>query len=128
MGAYLPDAGILGWAVWTRAGIIHSQGVPPNFYLLHMNVGLPVPTLLFNATPCLLTSPPYLHVSAFPTHLDEYGFFKCLVIGFPYSLIFLTILGVVFRFSCTSFLWLCKEVKRVYLPFHFDQKSSKICY
>ena len=30
----------------------------------------------------------HLHNSAPPTHLDEYGFFKSLVVGLPYSSIF----------------------------------------
>ena len=45
-----------------------------------------------------------LHVSASPTHLDECGFFKSLIVRLPYFLIFLMVLGViVLRSSCNSF-------------------------
>ena len=54
MGVYLPGAGTLGCAVCPGAGIAHSQGVPPDFYLPHVNVGLPLPPLP------LLLCPPHL--------------------------------------------------------------------
>ena len=71
------------------AGITHFQDSFSNFYPPHLNVGPPmlVPPLLppLLATPCLST---LLRVSASPIHLDECGFFKSLVAGLPYSLIF----------------------------------------
>ena len=33
----------LGWVVGSGARILHSQGIPPNFYLPHVNVGLLIP-------------------------------------------------------------------------------------
>ena len=76
----------------TWAGIAHSQGIPPNFYPLYVNVGPPVPILPLplplHATPHLLTSPLCLHVSAPPTCLDECGSFKSLVVRLPYTAIF----------------------------------------
>ena len=52
--------GSLGCAVWPGAGIACSQGIPPDFYLPHMNVGLPVPQLPLPlcSTPHLLASVP----------------------------------------------------------------------
>ena len=85
MSLYFPGAGTLGCAVWPGAGISCSQGVPPDFYPPHVNVGLP-----FCWSPWLLThchhpasSPPRLPVSAPPTHLDKYFFFKSLVVELP---------------------------------------------
>ena len=43
MEIYLPSTGTLGWVVWSGAGITPSQGIPPNFYPPHINVGLPMP-------------------------------------------------------------------------------------
>ena len=75
MGTYLPGAGTLGWVVWPGSGIARSLGVPPNFYPLHMNVGLPVPHLS-RALPLL------------PVWMSECDFFKSLVVILPYSSIF----------------------------------------
>ena len=59
----------LDCAVWPGAGIAHSPGSPPNFYPLHVNVGLPIPlppllhaTLSLRASPSISTSPPLLHI------------------------------------------------------------------
>ena len=81
MGTYLPGTGTLGWVVWCRSGIPHSQRIPPNFYPPHVDMGLPVPCL------CVFMSAPLL------ANLDEYDFFNSLVVELPYSLIFLMILG-----------------------------------
>ena len=83
---YLLGTGTLGCTVWPGAGITHSQGIPPDFYSLYVNAGLPVPIPLplppLHTTLYLLTSLPSLWVSAPPTHLDECGFFKSLVVDF----------------------------------------------
>ena len=90
MGIYLPSAGTLSCAVWSGAGISHSQGIPPNFYLPPVSVGPPdLPT-----APAPAHHPTSLHLSAHlrdsapPTHMDECGFFKPLVVRLPYSSIF----------------------------------------
>ena len=70
MGTYLPDAEILGYAVWPGAGITGSQGIPPDFYLPHVSVGLPIL---------------HFYISVPPTHLDECDFFNSLVVRLPYS-------------------------------------------
>ena len=63
MGIYLPGAGTLGCAVWFGAGIAGSQGIPPDFYPLHVNVGLPVSLLLpLCAIPCLPAPLPLLPI------------------------------------------------------------------
>ena len=81
----LPSTGTLGCVVWPGAGITCSQGVPPDFYPPHMNVGLTGLLLLpLHETPCPLSQ---LCVSTPPIHLDEYGF-KSLVVTLPYSLVF----------------------------------------
>ena len=82
-------------------------------------------TLPLCATLCLLASLPLLHISAPPTCLDECGFFKSLVVGFPYSFIF-WLFWVLFawKFSCNLFLWLHEEAKHVHICLHFDWKSS----
>ena len=54
MAVYLPIAGNLGCVVWPGAGMAHSQGIPPNFYQPHVNVG-----------PSILLS---LHVTLCPLH------------------------------------------------------------
>ena len=46
VGDYLPGAGTLGCVVWPGAGIAGSQGIPPDFYLPRVNVGLSIPLLL----------------------------------------------------------------------------------
>ena len=88
MGIYLPGAGTLGCAVWFGAGIAGSQGIPPDFYLLHVNVGSPVSILPLPPALCtrqgLLTSLSSLHISTPTTYLDECGFFG---VRLPYSLI-----------------------------------------
>ena len=55
-GDLYPGVGSLGWAAWCGAGITHSWGIPPDFYLLRVCMG-----------------PPILHfcVSAPPTRLDN---------------------------------------------------------
>ena len=45
-----------------------------------------------SASPCLIV---HLRDSAPPTCMNECGFFKSLVVGLPYSLIFLTVLVVI---------------------------------
>ena len=89
---YLPSAGTLGCVVWPGAGIAGSQGNPPDFYPSQVNVGLLVPVLPLplpvHPTLHLCVSPPCLRFSTPPTHLDESGFFKSLVVGLPYSSIF----------------------------------------
>ena len=84
--ALFPGAGTLGCAVLPGAGIAHSPGVPPGCYLPHVNLRLPIPlaTAAWPPTHWVLSPAP---ISAPPTPLDEYFFFKSLVVGLPYSLI-----------------------------------------
>ena len=90
MGIYLPGAGTLGCVVWPQSGINYSPGILPDVYPPH--VGPPVP--LAAALPPLprhghkSSSPPWLPIKAPPTCLDEYDFFKSLVVRLPYSSIF----------------------------------------
>ena len=59
MGIYISGAGTLGCAVWPKAGIACSQGIPPNFYPLHVHVEPPVlPPLPHHTKLHLCTSPP----------------------------------------------------------------------
>ena len=97
------QCGTLGCTVRPCTGITGSQGIPPNFSLLHVNVGPPIPQPLpLHATPHLLASPP-ISVSTPPTHLDECGFFKSLVVRLPHSSIFWQFWTLfVLRFSCNS--------------------------
>ena len=64
MGIYLSSTGTLGSVVRPGAGVTCSQGIPPDFYLLHVNVGLPILPLplSLHATLHLLSSPPLLPV------------------------------------------------------------------
>ena len=63
MGNYLPHAGTLGCADWPGAGITRSQGIPPCFYLPHVNMGLPIPLPPpLRATPNLCASLPSLRL------------------------------------------------------------------
>ena len=95
------------------ARISGSPGVPPGFYLLHMNVGPPTPLATTTATSlphCVLSAGSmclhWLPVSAPPTYLDEY-FFK-LVVGLSYSSIFWQFwLFFCFEVSCAPSWWLC---------------------
>ena len=75
-GTYLPGPGTLGCVVWFGAVIPRSWGIPPNFYLPHVNVGPPIPYL------CVFC------VSIPPTDRNEYDFFNSLVVGLAYSSIF----------------------------------------
>ena len=87
MRLYLPGAGTLGCVVWTGARIACSHGNPPDFYPPYVKVGLLDPQLA--PVPLYTTLhplPPQLWDSGTPTHLDEYGFFKFLVVRLPYSL------------------------------------------
>ena len=63
---------------------------PSWFYPLHVNMRLPVPlattTTALLLPQCILS--PWLPISAPSAHLDEYGFFKSLVVRYPYSLTF----------------------------------------
>ena len=55
MGIYLLGAGFLAWVVWFGAEIPYSGGIPPDFYLPHVDVGPPI--LRFHASPSLHASP-----------------------------------------------------------------------
>ena len=105
MRLYFPSSGTLGCSVWPGAGISHSPGVPPGFYVPHVNVGLPVPwaTTTASLQPphyCNTTStPPQLCPSCMNTRLDEYLFFKSLVVRPPYSSIFWQF-WLFFKVSC----------------------------
>ena len=84
MGIYLPGAGTLGGVVYPGTRMAPSQGIPPDFYPRYMNGGrrpVPVPPL-----PLPLHATLYLSTPS--TCLDECGFFKSLVVRFPYILIF----------------------------------------
>ena len=61
MWIYIPGAGALGCAVWPGAGITPSQGIPPDFYPPHVNVGLSLPIPL---PPPLWGTHTSLHLSA----------------------------------------------------------------
>ena len=80
---YLPGTGTLGSVVRPVAVTTHSQGIPPDFYPPHVNVGPPIPPAATTSSPPphhVLSAP--IPISAPPTLLDEYGFFKSLVVGF----------------------------------------------
>ena len=91
----------------------------------------------FRSSPPFCTFPSYLHPSippplcpsTPPSCLDECVFFKSLVAGLPYSLIFLTLLGdICFIVYLYFLLYLCKEVRCIYLYLHLDQMSQIIIY
>ena len=107
------------WVAW-------SVSLPScSFWFIHTQMWdclvhqLPrLPSLL----PCHASSPVRLPISAPPTSLDECFFFNSLVVGLPYSLIFLAVL-VVFCFQiCWCPSWLYKEAQCVYLRLHFGWK------
>ena len=114
---YLPGAG---------AGIACSQGVPLNFYLPHVNVGLPLPVLPpplpLCATLCLLASlpllPTWMNVASLNLWLSNFHTVQFSDSSGCYIL----------RFSYNSFLWLCEEAKHVYLCLHFDRKKKLTFY
>ena len=78
--------------VWPGAGIACPSGIPPGFYPPHINIGLPILPASASLLPphChhTISSPPQLPISILPICLDEYFFFKSLVVGLPYSLVF----------------------------------------
>ena len=125
MGISVPGTGTLGCVVWPGALIVFSQGIPPDIYppraygTVHYTT-----TAAFqchSASPCLWVSgspPP-------PTHLDECGFFKSLVVGLQYSLSFWDFLALLFLLlSCNSFCG-AQGGKHVYLLLHLDWKCPK---
>ena len=83
METYLPGAGTLGSVVCCGPGVPHFWGISPNFYPLHMGVGMPI--LHLRTSPRISA---HLHISFPPTHLDECSFFNSLIVRLPYSLIF----------------------------------------
>ena len=116
MRIYLPGPGTLGCVVWPGAGSAHSQDIPLDFYTPHMNVEPPIPLPKIHSTAAsaspaiahLLTSthppPSRLYISTPPTHMDEYGFFKFLVVRLPYNLIYWQFWVLfVLRFNYNSF-------------------------
>ena len=70
MGTYLHGAGTLGWVVWSRVGI------PPDFYLPHVDVGPPIlhlhASLLHYKSLCLSTLLHLLHISVSPPLLPAW--------------------------------------------------------
>ena len=91
------------------------------FIRTHTNVGPPAPPA--SALPEVLSAwPP---VSAPSTGLDECFFFDSLVVGLPYSSIFLQfwLLFLLFLNLLLSFFWLCEEAQCIYLCPHLGQKS-----
>ena len=96
---------------------------PSWFYPPHMNVGPPVRLATLPPPPChhhTVSSIPWLTVSTPPTHLVLYGFFKALVVGFPYSSIFWQL--SLFLNLFLSFFWFCVEAKYSYLHLHLGWK------
>ena len=92
---YFSGAGTLGYMVQPGVGIASSPGVPHSFCQPHVNVGLPVPPATATASPLpqcyhlVSATPCPLHPSSTPpSRLDEYFFFKSLVVRLPYSSIF----------------------------------------
>ena len=74
----------------------------------------PWPTSVLQPLPCCKSFPPRLPISALPTDLDECFFFKSLVVGLTYSLIFWQFwLFFVFKFVV---LLLVVQGGKVYLP------------
>ena len=65
-----------------------------------------------------------LPVSTPPTGLDEYVFFKSLVVRLPYSSIFCQFWWFFAFKLLLSFLRLCKEAQCVYLRLHLGWKSQ----
>ena len=83
-----------GWLVWGWDPLLLKY--PSRFFSTMHGCGttrsassrLSVPLCVsapLHAFPCLSV---YLHISILLTHLDDCGFFKSLVVGLPYSLIF----------------------------------------
>ena len=121
------------WAVWSG---LELGSLAPQFPLLVLicymwTWGHPfIWLLLLPPCCCLATSTssplhPQLPVSAPPTHLDAYFFFKSLVVGLQYSSIFLAVPVVFFCFeiNCDSFLQLYGKAKHVYRCLYFRGKS-----
>ena len=82
------------------------------------------PRWVLQTPPCRESCLPRLPISTPPTGLDECFFFISLVVILPYSLIFYQFwLFFVFKLL-SSFFWLCKEAKCVYLRLHLDWKPS----
>ena len=59
---------------------------PSQFYPSHVNVGPPIALAALPPPHCIFSAP--VPISTPPTCLYEYGSFKSLVVGLPYSLIF----------------------------------------
>ena len=100
----------------------------------------PPPCLSWSASQCLscpvlqphtysVTSPPLWPVSAPPTGLNEYFFFNFLVVGLPYSLIFLAVLVIFFFLNLLlSFFSLHEDAKCIYLHLHLGWKSLGVLF
>ena len=70
-----------------------------------------------------MSSQPHLPVSASPTCLNECFFFNSLVVGLPYSLIFLAVVVIfVFKFLLVLLLAVRGEKLCMYLRLHLGRK------
>ena len=106
IGIYLSSTGTVGWAAWCGAVIPHSQGIPPNFYLPHMDVGL-----VHSVSLCFCISAPPISL---------YGctiFFNFVFEGPPFNFCWYWLLIFIY-FSCTFDVVVWGGKYRVYLGHH----------
>ena len=80
--------------------------------------------LVLQPPPCPMSSPSWVPLSVPPTGLNECYFFKSLVVGLPYILIFWQFWLFLFLNLLLSFFLSWKEGKYIYLCFHLGQESS----
>ena len=103
MGIYLSVAGILGCVAWVWDCSLPRT--PSQFLSSTQECGITHSTT--TASPHHTASPhlsAHLHISTYPTHLDECGFFKSLVVRLSYSSIFWWFWVLfVLKSSCNSF-------------------------
>ena len=120
MGLYLPSTGTLGYAVWPGAGIICSQGVPPDFYPPHVTVGVAAASPHCTASAHLTA---HLHISTL-LPVSAASLSLCCWTFTPFN--FLTVLVICFEIHLYFFfLWLHEEVNLVYLHLHLKEPFLK---
>ena len=112
---YFPE--LKPWVAWS----VHYPVVPPGLSTCKCGTACSASChLTWPASYHLRASPlyPQLPISAPPPCLDECFFFNSLVVGLPYSLIFLAVL-VIFCFSichCPSFGFVRRQSVSTYAP------------
>ena len=116
MRAYLPSAGTLGCTIWPGARIAHSQGISPDFYPPHVNVG---PSILLQPLhlPFHATTPLHLFLWLHPSYLSGWMcFLQILGCQTSIQLNFLSVLVIICFWDLIVILSMVARIGEACLP------------